>query len=56
MLTFNYGFTYFLNKVELPKFISASRMVSDLIWGTFMFSKVKKLKKLQEKKSAADCL
>ena len=41
MLTFNYGSTYFSNKVVLTKFISGCRMVWDAILGTSCFYKSK---------------
>ena len=41
MLIFNYGSTYFLNKVALTKFINVCRMVVDLICGTSCFYKSK---------------
>ena len=48
MLIFNYGSTYFLDKVALTKFIIACRMVWDLVWGTtlcFHKSKTEKAKR-----------
>ena len=39
MLIFNYGSTYFLNKVVLTKYINVCRMIWDLIWGTSCFYK-----------------
>ena len=41
MLTFNYGFTHFSNKLVLSKFISVCRMFWDLIWDTSPFYKPK---------------
>ena len=41
MLIFNYGSTYFLDKVALTKFIIVCHMVQDLIWGTLWFHKSK---------------
>ena len=41
MLTFNYGSTYFSNKVVLTLFIRMCCMVWDLIWGTSPFYKSK---------------
>ena len=52
MLTFNYGSPYFWEKFELAKFISECRIAWDLICGTFISQK---LKKLQEVKSLPFC-
>ena len=41
MLIFNYGSTYFSNKVMLTDLINGCHMVWDLIWGSSWFYKSK---------------
>jgi hypothetical protein len=52
MLTFNYGSSYFWDKVVLTKFISVCRMVWDLICGTSWSYKSKTEKVTGGEKSA----